>query len=223
MFCIGCGVSLIQNVKKRVNLGPDSAGALEPRERVTALWLSLVRKKLLLQGVTIEEININESDPGKMCRVYFGQRLHKLQSQVEDKLTVVLTKIAQHSTTSSQTQHSTTSSQAQQSTTSSQAQHSTTSLQAQQHSTTSSQAQHSTTSLQAQHYTTSSQTQQSTTSTQALQSTTSLRAEHSITSSQAQHSITSSQAHHSITSSQAQHSRGGSRGGQLPMLVLAFY
>ncbi len=52
-------------MKKRVNLGPDSAGALEPRERVTALWLSLVRKKLLLQGVTIEEININESDPGK--------------------------------------------------------------------------------------------------------------------------------------------------------------
>ena len=24
------------------------------------------------QGVTIEEININESDPGKMCRVCFG-------------------------------------------------------------------------------------------------------------------------------------------------------
>ncbi len=38
---------------------------------------------------------------------------HKLQSQVEDKLTVILTKIAQHSTTSSQAQHSTTSLQAQ--------------------------------------------------------------------------------------------------------------
>ena len=53
-------------MKGRINLGPDSTGAAEPRERVVSVWISLVRKKLLLQGIPIEETNINAANPGKM-------------------------------------------------------------------------------------------------------------------------------------------------------------
>jgi len=52
---------LTANVRKKVNLGPDSTGAVEPCERITAsLWLFLVRKKLLLQGV-LEDTDISTS------------------------------------------------------------------------------------------------------------------------------------------------------------------
>ena len=69
MFCVGCGVSLSSYVKGRINLGPDFTGAAEPRERVVSVWISLVRNKLLLQGIPIEETNINAANPGKMCEV----------------------------------------------------------------------------------------------------------------------------------------------------------
>ena len=83
-------------MKGRINLGPDSTGAAEPRERVVSVWISLVRKKLLLQGISIEETNINAANPGKMCKVCFAnfQRFYKLQVQLEENLMVALRKLS---------------------------------------------------------------------------------------------------------------------------------
>ena len=83
-------------MKGRINLGPDSTGAAEPRERVVSVWISLVRKKLLLQGIPIEETNINAANPGKMCKVCFAnfQRFYKLQVQLEENLMVALRKMS---------------------------------------------------------------------------------------------------------------------------------
>ena len=80
----------------RINLGPDSTGAAEPRERVVSVWISLVRKKLLLQGIPIEETNINAANPGKMCKVCFAnfQRFYKLQVQLEENVIVALRKMS---------------------------------------------------------------------------------------------------------------------------------
>ena len=55
-------------MKGRINLGPDSTDAAEPRERIVSVWISLVQKKLLFQGIPIEETNINAVNPGKMCK-----------------------------------------------------------------------------------------------------------------------------------------------------------
>ena len=83
-------------MKGRINLGPDSTGAAEPRERVVSLWISLVRKKLLFQGIPIEETNINAENPGKMCKFCFAnfQRFYKLQVQLEENLMVALRKMS---------------------------------------------------------------------------------------------------------------------------------
>ena len=54
MFHIGCDASLSSIVKGRINLVP---GAAEPRQRVVSVWISLVSKKLLFQGIAIEKQN----------------------------------------------------------------------------------------------------------------------------------------------------------------------
>ena len=60
------------------------------------MWISLVRKKLLLQGIPIEETNINAANPGKMCKVCFAnfQRLYRLQVQLEENVMVALRKMS---------------------------------------------------------------------------------------------------------------------------------
>ena len=74
----------------------DSTGAAEPRERVVSVWISLVRKKLLFQGIPIEETNINAVNPGKMGKVCFSncQRFYQLQVQLEENLMVALRKMS---------------------------------------------------------------------------------------------------------------------------------
>jgi hypothetical protein len=92
MFCVGCGADVASDARGRRNLGAGSTGASEPREQALSAWISLVSKGLLLQGSSIENTSIDVANPGKMCKACFAafQKYHKLQVQLEGKLSVAL-------------------------------------------------------------------------------------------------------------------------------------
>ncbi len=86
VYCIGCGDNLShKSSKDRRNLRSDSIGDPAPREEALSEWISLLNSKLQLRGLSIDDINIDTENPGKMCRQCFNdfRRYHSLKMKLD--------------------------------------------------------------------------------------------------------------------------------------------
>ena len=102
MHCLGCGgdLSLLAS-KDRRNIGSESSAAPEPRECVLKLWTILLKQKLQDLDFSFENIFIDPSNPGKMCRSCYSsyEKCATLQNKLSSNLQAVLDKITSTSRT----------------------------------------------------------------------------------------------------------------------------
>ena len=98
VVCVGCGVDVSSSSRR--NLNEDSTAAAGPRENVVSAWLSIVRKLLQVQGLSVADTCIDPSNPGRMCKCCFAgfERLHKLQVQLEGKVAIALQQLSSTAT-----------------------------------------------------------------------------------------------------------------------------
>ena len=95
VHCLGCGEDLTHTPRDRRNLGVESKGAAEPRERVLSSWTSLLSQELRSQGESINNVVIDLANPGKMCHKCFYEcdKYSRLYTQLKDKLHVAIVKM----------------------------------------------------------------------------------------------------------------------------------